>query len=649
MRTLYQLEMAAGSGPKQSGGSASLVFAAAHKAGNLVTSIPYVFHHPFGSMFELSWANSPVSPANFTLSVVALVFVLLIFSSLTPDVILIGAVVILLLTGVIDANQALSGLSNEGMVTIAVLFVVGAAVRETGAVDFIASRMLGRPKTAERAIARMMFPTMVLSAVMNNTPLVAMMIPAVNDWARTARISVSKLMIPLSYAAILGGTCTLIGTSTNLVVRGMLLKAEPDGPGIGMFDISWVGVPSALAGGLFIILTSRWLLPDRRAAISMTDDAREYTVEMQVPQDSPLVGKTIEAAGLRHLPGVYLAEIDRDGMSIPAVSPQEVLRGGDRLLFVGIIESVVDLQRMRGLLPAANQVSKLSSPRPQRCLIEAVVSNSCPLIGKTIRDGRFRNVYNAVVVAVARNGERLHMKIGDIVLRPGDTLLVEAHPSFADQQRNSRDFFLVSRLEGTSPPRHDRAWIAIAILAGMVTLVTLEWLPMLQAALLAAAALLMTRCVNIDTARRSIDWEVLLAIAASLSLGLAIESTEAAKQIAERTVALADGNPWITLAIIYFVTLIVTELVTNNAAAALMFPFALTTAGQLGVSYMPFMIAIMMAASAGFATPIGYQTNLMVYGPGGYKFSDYLRIGVPLDILIGIITILLAPLAFPFR
>src|SRR5690606_13042355 len=200
---------------------------------------------------------------------------------------------------------------------------------------------------------------------------------------------------------------------------------------------------------------------------------------------------------------------------------------------------------------------------------------------KTIRDGRFRNVYNAVVVAVARNGERLHMKIGDIVLRPGDTLLVEAHPSFADQQRNSRDFFLVSRLEGTNPPRPHRAWIAIAILTGMVTLVTLEWLPMLQAALLAAAALLLTRCVNIDTARRSIDWEVLLAIAASLSLGLAIESTEAAKQIAERTVALADGNPWVTLAIIYFLTLIVTELVTNNASAALMFPFALTTATQL--------------------------------------------------------------------
>jgi di/tricarboxylate transporter len=599
-------------------------------------------------LFALSWADIPFSQAHFTLGVVGLVFALLVFSRLTPDVILIGAVALLLLTGVIDANQALAGLSNEGMITIAVLFVVGAGVRETGAVDFVTTRMFGRPKSAENAIARMMFPTMALSAVMNNTPLVAMLIPAVSDWARSFRIPVSKLMIPLSYAAILGGTCTLIGTSTNLVVRGMLLKARPDGPGLGMFDISWVGVPAAIVGGLFLIGTSRWLLPDRRPAISTTDDSREYTAEMQVAPDSPLVGKTIEAAGLRHLPGVYLAEIDRDGNVMPAVSPQEVLRGGDRLLFVGIVESVVDLQRIRGLTPAANQVSKLSAPRPQRCLIEAVVSNSCPLVGKTIRDGRFRNVYNAVVVAVARNGERLQKKIGDIVLHAGDTLLVEAHPSFADQQRNSRDFFLVSRLEGSNPPSHDRAWIAMAVLVGMVTLVTLEWLPMLQAALLAAAILLLARCVSIEAARRSIDWEVLLAIAASLALGTALETTNAARQIADQMISLAGGSPWITLAVIYFVTLIVTEMVTNNAAAALMFPFALTTADGLGVSYMPFMIAVMMAASAGFATPIGYQTNLMVYGPGGYRFSDYVKIGVPLDILVGIVTIALAPLAWPF-
>ena len=249
-----------------------------------------------------------------------------------------------------------------------------------------------------------------------------------------------------------------------------------------MFDITWVGVPAAIVGCAYIVLTSRWLLPDRRPAISPQDDPREYTVEMLVEPDSPLVGKTIEAAGLRHLPGVFLAEIDRDGIVLPAVSPQERLRGGDRLVFVGIVESVVDLQQIRGLVPATDQVFKLAEPRPERCLIEAVVSNTCPLVGKTIRDGRFRTVYNAVVVAVARNGERLQKKIGDIVLRPGDTLLVEAHPSFVDQQRNSRDFFLVSRLEDSNPPRHERALVAVAILVGMVAAVTFDWLSMLKAA-----------------------------------------------------------------------------------------------------------------------------------------------------------------------
>ena len=595
---------------------------------------------------ELSWNASPVTQAHFTLGVVGLVFGLLMISQVTPDVILIGAVALLLLTGILTPGEALSGMSNEGMITVGVLFVVGAAVRETGGVDFIAQRLFGRPKTPTRAIARMMFPTMGLSAFMNNTPLVAMLIPAVSDWARVNRFPVSKFMIPLSYAAILGGTCTLIGTSTNLVVQGMLIESHR--PGLGMFDISWIGVPAALAGGLYIIVASRWLLPDRRPAISSLDDSREYTVEMQVAPDSPLIGKTIESAGLRHLPGVYLAEIDRDGNILPAVSPQEILRANDRLLFVGIVESVVDLQRIRGLLPATDQISQLTAPRPQRCLIEAVVSNSCPLVGKTIRDGRFRNTYNAVVVAVARNGERLHMKIGDIVLRAGDTLLVEAHPSFADQQRNSRDFFLVSRLEDSNPPRHDRALIAVALMLVMVLGVSFEWISMLKASMLTAGLMIFTRCLTTEAARRSVDWEVLLAIAASFAVGTALEKTGAARQIAEGMIALGGGSPWISLALVYGVTLVVTELITNNAAAALMFPFAMDTARGLDANYLPFVIAVMMAASAGFATPIGYQTTLMVYGPGGYRFSDYVKIGVPLDILIGIITVAIAPFVWPF-
>jgi len=597
-----------------------------------------------------SWESSAITPAHFTLGVVGLIFALLTVTAIPPDIILVGGVVLLLLTNILTPAEALAGMANEGMITVGVLFIVGAAVRDTGGVEWIASRLFGRPKTPTTAVARMMLPTMGLSAFMNNTPLVAMLIPAVNDWARMLRMPVSKFMIPLSYAAILGGTCTLIGTSTNLVVQGLVIKEHIHGleHGLRMFDITWVGLPSAILGCAYIVLSSRWLLPDRRPALSTQTDPREYTVEMQVAGDSALVGQTIEAAGLRHLPGVYLAEIDRDGIVLAAVSPQETLRADDRLLFVGVVESVVDLQRIRGLMPATDEVFKLKEPRPQRCLIEAVVSNSCPMVGQTIRDGRFRNVYNAVVVAVARNGERLHKKIGDIVLRPGDTLLVEAHPSFADQQRNSRDFFLVSRVDESNPPRHDRAVIALALLLGLVITVSMEWISMLKGAMLVAGIMMLTRCVGLRSARRSVDWEVLVAIAASFALGTALEKTEAAKEIADRTIILANSDPWISLAVIYAITLVVTELITNNAAAALMFPLALATARNLDVSVMPFIIVVMMAASAGFATPIGYQTNLMVYGPGGYRFSDYVKIGVPLDILIGIVTVILAPLIWPF-
>jgi di/tricarboxylate transporter len=519
-----------------------------------------------------------------------------------------------------------------------------------------------------------MLPTAALSAFMNNTPLVAMLIPAVADWSKMHRIAASKLMIPLSYAAILGGTCTLIGTSTNLVVDGQIkeeakrriaagvkgglseieaarkFEQETQLPpaGLRMFDITWVGLPAAVIGCGFMVFMAAWLLPDRKPAMSNLDDPRSYTIEMLVEPDSPLVGKTIEEAGLRHLPGAYLVEVDRDGFILAAVGPGERLRSNDRLVFVGVVDSVIDLQKIRGLVPATDQVFKLTAPRSSRCLIEAVVSNSCPMVGKTIRDGRFRSIYNAAVIAVARNGERINKKIGDIVLRPGDTLLLEAHPSFADQQRNSRDFFLVSRLEDSQPPRHERALLAVGLLIGMVLVASLTSAGMFKAALVAAGLMIATRCCSISLARRSIDWEVLLSIAASFAIGAALEKTKAAQMIADNMIGLAQGNAWASLAVVYLVTLITTELITNNAAAALMFPMAIATAAGLEVSAMPFVIVVMMAASAGFATPIGYQTNLMVYGPGGYRFSDYLKVGVPLDILIGVITVVIAPLKWPF-
>ena len=579
--------------------------------------------------------------------VVALVIGLLAFTRFAADVVLVAGVTMLLVSGVLSPGEALAGLSNEGMATVAVLYVVAAGLRETGAVAWLVQGVLGRPRNLFNAQLRLMAPVAAASGFMNNTPVVAMFLPAVVDWARQNRLPVSKLLIPLSYASILGGTCTLIGTSTNLVVNG-LLTSQAGLPGLGMFDISRVGVPAALFGMAYLVLLGRWLLPDRRPVMDPQDDARSYTVEMLVQRSSPLVGKSVEEAGLRHLPGMYLVEIERDGEVFPAIAPHQRLRADDRLVFAGILDSVVDLQRFRGLVPATDQVFKLGVPRPERSLVEAVVSDSGPLVGKSIREGRFRNLYNAAVIAVARNGERVQKKIGDIVLRPGDTLLLEADPSFVERQRNSRDFFLVSRLENSHPLRHERALTAVVILVGMVAAVSAGWVSMLQGALVAAGLMLVTRCVTGGTARAAVDWQVLITIAASFGLGAALEKTGAAQHIAENLIALAQGSPWATLAVVYLVTMLFTELITNNAAAVLVFPIALSTSASLGVSFLPFAIAIMMAASASFSTPIGYQCNLMVYGPGGYRFTDYFRVGIPLNLLMAAVTLVIVPRVWGF-
>jgi len=581
-----------------------------------------------------------------TLGVIAGVFGVLVFTRYAADVVALAALGVLLAAGVLTPQQALAGFSNEGLMTVAVLFVVAAALRETGGMTRVAQRILGVPTTVLAAQLRLMLPIAAMSAFMNNTPLVAMMLPVVDDWTRKARISASKLMIPLSYATILGGTCTLIGTSTNLVVDGLLIRSGR--PGFGMFEIGWVGLPSAILGLAFVIGAGRWLLPDRKAVVSVQDDARQYTVEMLVEPGSPLVGQSIEEAGLRRLPGMFLIEIDRQGDVLAAVGPEERLRASDRLVFAGVVESVVDLQKIRGLTPATNQVFKLDQPRERRAMIEAVVSNSCPLIGKTVRESEFRSVYDAVIIALARNGELVRKKIGDIELRSGDTLLLEARPSFAKDQRNSRDFFLVSRLEEGAIPRHRKAWIAVAILVGMVTAATLNLLPMLTAAVLAAGLMIGTRCVDWVVARRAVDLQVVLVIAATFGLGTALEVTGAAKTIAEGLVRLGGSDPWATLVVVYGVTMLFTELITNNAAAALIFPIALATADSLQVEFRPFAIAITMAASASFATPIGYQTNLMVLGPGGYRFTDYFRIGIPLNLLMWLMASLLIPRIWSF-
>ncbi len=584
--------------------------------------------------------------AIITLVVIGTCFATLAFTRTAPDITLVGGVSLLLVLGVLSPAQALGGLANQGVVTVGALYIVVSGLRETGGLNWIVHHLLGKPNSLTSAQLRMMAPVVFLSAFLNNTPVVAMMIPAVSDWARRMKISASKLMIPLSYAAIAGGTCTLIGTSTNLVVNGLLLEGT-NHQGIGMFELAWVGIPTVVIVCSFILLFGQRLLPERLSPMSQFADARQYTVEMIVEAGSPLVGQTIEEADLRGLPGMFLIEIERAGTILPAVSPDEKLHDNDRLVFAGVIDSVVDLQKIRGLVPATDQIFKLNASRRDRCLVEAVVSDTCILVGKSIREGRFRSVYDAVVIAVARNGEHLRQKLGDIVLRAGDTLLIETHPSFVAVQRNSRDFLLVSQLHDSTPIRHDRAIITLVILVLMVLSVTFHLLSMLEASLLSAGFMLLAKCTSGRMARSAVDWQVLIVIAAALGLGEAVRVTGAAEAIA---IALLSVSvvPWVVLAMIYFLTTVFTAMISNNAAAVLMFPIALSVADRVGVDFLPFVITIMVAASASYATPIGYQTNLMVYGPGGYRFMDYIRIGVPITLLVGVLSVMVVPLIWPF-
>lgn len=580
-----------------------------------------------------------------TVAIGCLAFLML--TKISPEVVMMAGLTLLVVAGVIPIKDAVAGFSNEGLLTVGVMFIIAAGLRDTGAMELFSIKLFGRTNSVRKAQARIMAPIMALSGFLNNTPLVAAFIPAISDWSKKNGISPSKLMIPLSYAAILGGTITIIGTSTNLVVNGLLTSET--GKGFGFFEIAWVGIPCAVAGFLYVLAFGKWLLPGRKSAIEAFSNPKEYTIEMIVEPASSLINTTIEAAGLRHLPGLFLIEIDRKGKIIVAPTPDEILLENDRLIFTGVTESVVDLQKIKGLTPSTDQIFKLDTPRQDRCLIEAVVSGRNPLIGKTIKEGEFRSVYNAVVIGVARDGERLKEKIGDIELKIADTLLLETHDSFISRYKNTRDFLLIRQIEDSSPRDHKKGWIAWLILLSMILLASFEVINILTAALLAVGTMLITKCVNANTARRSIELQVLIVIGASFGIGKALELTGAADVISRSFLSIVGDNPIFVLAGVYLLTMVMTEMITNNAAAIIMFPIAFATANQLGLNFMPFAIAITMAASASFSTPIGYQTNLMVYGPGGYKFNDYFKIGIPLNLIMWVISVIIIPQVWSFH
>ncbi len=579
-----------------------------------------------------------------TLAVMA---TLIAIPRLTTDMVLMGALLLLSVTGILEPDEALSGFANSGLMTVAAMFIVAAAIRSSGGVDMVVERMLGRPTGARGALVRLMLPVVGLSAFLNNTPVVATMIPAVSQWARRIKVPSSSLMIPLSYASILGGTITLIGTSTNLVVNGQY-QVLTGKPGFGLFDIAPIGLICALVGTVFVVFAAPLLLKVRRSPDQTFADTRSFTFEVAVARDGPLVGKSIQQAGLRHLERIYLAEIEREGSVITAVTPEEVLRGGDRLVFVGETEAIVDVLRINGLVAAVGSQPSLERKVPERRLVEAVVAEYCEIVGHTIRDGRFRDRYGAVVLAVARNGEHIRGRLSSIILAPGDLLLLEMRPGDVERLRQSRDFLLMNVLDHELPD-HSRALLSWAILGGIIALATTGIMSMLNASLLGVATMLATRCIGASEARRSLDLPVLVTIAASFALGNALEKTGAADFLGNSIVAGAGNDAWLLLALTYLSVMVLTELITNNAAAMLMLPVVLAITQTAGLNDVPYVMAVMMAASASFATPIGYQCNLMVYGPGGYQFSDFLRIGVPMNLLMALVTIVAIPFIWPLQ
>ncbi|MCR4293752.1 MAG: SLC13 family permease [Candidatus Kuenenia sp.] len=579
----------------------------------------------------------------YTLSLLIIMSVLLILDIIELEVLFFSILLLLLMGKIITLEEAFAGFSNVGMLTIALLFVIAGALSNTGMLRQISPIILGKENTRiSHTLLRLLFPVSIISAFINNTPVVAMFIPTIRSWTEKHHYAPSKYLIPLSYGAILGGMCTLIGTSTNLIIHGLMIDYGMEG--LGFFEISKIGIPVAILGILFTSFLGHRLLPNRKEPlIELGEHTREFVIELKVTQEYENIGKTIESAGLRRLKGLFLFQIERNGRRIAPAKPDEKILLDDRLFFTGVPKTILELQKIPGLqLTKDSHFNLKQYDSAEIRTFECVVSPGSPLVGKTVRDSDFRSKYEAVIIAIHRHGERIAKKIGDISLRPGDTLLLLAGKNFYKKWYHSKDFYLIAVAETLPSKPQWRGYVSVGVFFMMIILTVTNILPLLSAAGLGVIILVLTRTANSGEVRRTIDWRVLIIIAMSLGIANAVKQSGLADVLAHIIVRIGDHFGVLgVLASIYFFTSIYTLVITNNAAAAMLFPIAISAASAINVDQRGFAIAIMIAASASFATPISYQTNLMVYGPGGYRLRDYLMIGAPLQLGIGAIAIAL--------
>jgi di/tricarboxylate transporter len=577
----------------------------------------------------------------YTAALLLIMSLFLVWEWIEVEVTLFAVLLLLVIGKVITLRDAFAGFANEGMITIAFLFVVVGALNNSGMIRHLNPFIFGDPGgSVPKKLLRLLLPIAAISAFMNNTPVVAVMIPVVLSWADKQNQAPSKYLIPISFAAILGGMCTLIGTSTNLIVHGLMIDYGMEG--FTLFEISKVGVPVTLLGILFIVIFGYRLLPERKKPlVELGEDTRQFVIELKVTGEYQNIGKTIEEAGLRHLKGLFLFQVERSGEIIAPAKPNEKILLGDRLFFTGIPQTILELQKTPGLsLTKDSHFDLKQYDSSEIKTFECVISPGSPLLRKTVRDSNFRGKYEAVIIAIHRHGERIKKKIGDIFLQPGDTLLVLAAKDFREKWYHSRDFYLIAGAKALPSKPQWRGYVSAGILVSIVLLASFNILPLLSAAGIGVIVLFLTRTITTGEARNMVDWRVLVIIALSLGIAAAIKKSGLAEILAEMIVNFGHSfGAFGVLASIYVLTSLYTAIITNNAAAALLFPIAMSAAAAIRGEPHAFALTVMIAAAASFATPISYQTNLMVYGPGGYKFNDFLKIGIPLQVLVGIMAL----------
>ena len=518
-----------------------------------------------------------------------------------------------------------------------------AGLTHTGVLQWIVKKLLGQPKSYSKAVVRLMLPVAALSSFLSNTTVVALFVGIVKMWSKKLNISPSKLLIPLSYASGMGGVCTLIGTPPNLIISG--LYAEKTGVAMNVLTTTLPGLFCLFIGVLSIIALRR-LLPDRKAPESAFESTSDYTVELLVPTDNPHVAQTIEEAGLNQFSGGTLIEIIHYDEVISPVAADEMIMGGDRLVFAGQIDEILDLKKSHGFVNADHHVFTMDEMDKNRQLRTAYVTFGSSLINTAIGDSTFEKDNNMILVAVARRGKRINESPRKVVLQAGDTLLFECPPRVnihTERLSSQLQFFDSEQV----PNIGKKTLVSTTIMIAMVVLSALNVIPLLQCAFLAAIAMLLFRCCNVDQAMKAINWEILMVFAGSVVLGIAIQKTGIAERLAFGILDVCGTNPIVVMAAVCFVGTFITEFISNTAAGAMFFPIMYEAAEKLGYEPYPFLIALMVSVSSSFATPIGSPTHMLVYGPGGYRFSDFMRIGLLMNLIILAANIFIVNMIYP--